>query len=131
MAKSLRSKREKRLKAIRRELVVPLVNQKEAAKLAAQEAALAAPKLPVRLPSSSSSHMEIVDAINENTAVHTTTTPSAAANNMDVEMAVLDGDKTNGALKPTSGIGKKSKRKFKVGKKSKRQGKNRLRKRHV
>ncbi|KAB1221565.1 hypothetical protein CJ030_MR2G027122 [Morella rubra] len=46
MAKSLRSKREKRLRAIRREIVEPFYDTKDAAKLAAQEAALAAPKLP-------------------------------------------------------------------------------------
>ena len=50
MAKSLRSKREKRLRAIRREIVEPFYDKKEAAKLAAQEAALAAPKLEVRQP---------------------------------------------------------------------------------
>lgn len=48
MAKSLRSKRKQRLKAVRRELVEPIYDKKEAAKLAAQEAALAAPKLPVK-----------------------------------------------------------------------------------
>ncbi|KAL2334441.1 hypothetical protein Fmac_015654 [Flemingia macrophylla] len=47
MAKSLRSKREKRLRAIRRKIVEPFYDKKEAAKLAAQEAALATPKLPV------------------------------------------------------------------------------------
>ncbi|KAL6992107.1 hypothetical protein U1Q18_010215 [Sarracenia purpurea var. burkii] len=63
MAKSLRSKKEKRLRAIRREIVKPLYEKKEAAKLAAQEAALAAPKLPVRNATTS---MEV-------------TTPAAAA----------------------------------------------------
>lgn len=48
MAKSMRSKREKRLRAIRRELVEPIYDKKEAAKLAVQDAALAAPKLPVK-----------------------------------------------------------------------------------
>lgn len=52
MAKSMRSKRIKRLRAIRREIVAPLNEGKEAAKLAAQEAALAAPKLPVRVSKS-------------------------------------------------------------------------------
>lgn len=47
----MRSKREKRLRAIRREIVEPYYDKKEAAKLAAQEAALAAPKLQVSLPS--------------------------------------------------------------------------------
>lgn len=53
MAKSMRSKREKRLRAIRREIVSadPITQKKEDAKLAAQEAALAAPKVPVRSPS--------------------------------------------------------------------------------
>ncbi|KAM7262409.1 hypothetical protein ACFE04_000092 [Oxalis oulophora] len=117
MAKSLRSKREKRLKAIRRDLVQPLVNKKDELKLAAQEAALAAPKLPIRL---SSSQMELADA---------TSTPvdTAAANNMDMEMA--DGEKTNAVLK----VGKNSKRKFKVGKKGSKRtaAKGKIRRRHV
>lgn len=52
MAKSMRCKREKRLRAIKREIVAsePSVLKKEAAKLAAQEAALAAPKLVVKSP---------------------------------------------------------------------------------
>lgn len=48
MAKSLRSKRKQRLKAVRRELAEPIYDKKELAKLAATEAALAAPKLPVK-----------------------------------------------------------------------------------
>ncbi|GAA0150940.1 hypothetical protein LIER_09767 [Lithospermum erythrorhizon] len=48
MAKSMRSKREKRLRAIRRKMVEPLYEKKDTTRLAAQEAALAAPKLPVR-----------------------------------------------------------------------------------
>jgi hypothetical protein len=48
MAKSMRSKKEKRLRAIRREMVEPYYDNKDVAKLAAQEAALAAPKLPAR-----------------------------------------------------------------------------------
>ncbi|WMV14332.1 hypothetical protein MTR67_007717 [Solanum verrucosum] len=52
MSKSMRSKRKKRLKAIRRDIVATelTVLKKEAAKLAAQEAALAAPKLIVMSP---------------------------------------------------------------------------------
>ncbi|KAG8043413.1 hypothetical protein GUJ93_ZPchr0458g22468 [Zizania palustris] len=50
MAKSLRSKREKRLRTLRREISQPFYDTKEAAKLAAQAAALEAPKLPVRAP---------------------------------------------------------------------------------
>ncbi|KAK8940477.1 hypothetical protein KSP39_PZI010036 [Platanthera zijinensis] len=49
MAKSMRSKRKKRLRSLRREIVEPFYDKKEAAKLAAQELALAAPKLPVRV----------------------------------------------------------------------------------
>jgi hypothetical protein len=49
MAKSLRSKREKRLRTLRREIAEPFYDKKEAAKLAAQTAALEAPKLPVRV----------------------------------------------------------------------------------
>jgi hypothetical protein len=50
MAKSLRSKREKRLRTLRREIAEPFYDKKEAAKLAAQAAALEAPKVPVRAP---------------------------------------------------------------------------------
>jgi hypothetical protein len=50
MAKSLRSKREKRLRTLRREIAEPFYDKKEAAKLTAQAAALAAPPLQVRGP---------------------------------------------------------------------------------
>ncbi|XP_062161794.1 uncharacterized protein LOC133868799 isoform X1 [Alnus glutinosa] len=109
MAKSMRSKKEKRLRAIRREIVEPFYDNKDAAKLAAQEAALAAPKLPAR-PSS--------------TSTDTTTTTNA----MDVEMA--DENQNLHSLKPTGGIGKKSNRKFKMGK-GKRRGKGIRRKHHI
>lgn len=56
----MRSKREKRLRAIRREIVEPLNQPKEDAKLAALEAALAAPKLPVR--QSAAATMDIATA---------------------------------------------------------------------
>lgn len=59
MAKSLRSKREKRLRAIRREIVEPFYDKKDGAKLAAQEAALAAPKLPVKPSPGTTSTMEV------------------------------------------------------------------------
>ena len=59
MAKSMRSKREKRLRAIRREMVEPLYQKKEEAKLAAQEAALNAPKLPVRSHNTDASSMDL------------------------------------------------------------------------
>lgn len=71
MAKSMRSKKEKRLRAIRRELVTPLYDKKDEAKLAAQEAALAAPKLPVRIPQNSDTSMD----------VNTTTTTTVSTNN--------------------------------------------------
>ncbi|KAL1548911.1 hypothetical protein AAHA92_17086 [Salvia divinorum] len=44
MGKLIRLKREKRLKTIRREMVEPIYDKKNAAKLAIQEAALAATK---------------------------------------------------------------------------------------
>lgn len=75
MAKSLRSKREKRLRAIRREIVEPFYDKKEAAKLAAQEAALAAPKLPVRAP--------------PNTAMDASTSAAAPTTNMGMISTVL------------------------------------------
>lgn len=67
MAKSMRSKREKRLRAIRREMVDPFYDKKDAAKLAAQEAALAAPKLPVR-PSPITSNTSTMDVATASTS---------------------------------------------------------------
>ncbi|PON42884.1 hypothetical protein PanWU01x14_278620 [Parasponia andersonii] len=123
MAKSMRSKREKRLRAIRREMVEPIYEKKEAAKLAALEAALAAPKLPVTPSPKATSSMELATT---STAI---TTPS---NNMDVEMAA--NNENNGLLKPNGGIGKMSKRQFKVGKRrrhGKGKGKGKVKKRHI
>ncbi|KAM0936555.1 hypothetical protein DsansV1_C26g0189831 [Dioscorea sansibarensis] len=107
MAKSLRSKKKKRLRTLRREIAEPFYENKDAAKLAAQEAALAAPKLPVH------------------TRKDETPSVASAPISMDVEMADGGGshsDDTKSFLKPASGIGKKSKRKLKL-KKGKRQGK--------
>lgn len=96
MAKSMRSKREKRLRAIRREMVEPIYDKKDAVKQAALEAALSAPKLPVR------------------------SSPSAASSiSMDVEISDggINQNKDSLSLKPAGGVGKKSKKKgFKVGK---------------
>ncbi|XP_075672784.1 uncharacterized protein LOC142642309 [Castanea sativa] len=123
MAKSMRSKRVKRLRAIRRDMVEPFYDNKDAAKLAAQEAALSAPKLPARASSSTTTTtttaaMDLV----------TTNITTSSANAMEMEMA--DGNQSMGSLKPVGGIGKKSKRKFKVGK-SKRRGKGIRRKSHI
>ncbi|KAH9621278.1 hypothetical protein KSS87_001002 [Heliosperma pusillum] len=105
MAKSMRSKREKRLRALRREMVEPLYESKETAKLAAQAAALAAPKLPVRNSNTTSSIA--MDAL-----------PSSSITSaMDVEMA--DGQ-TTAHLKPAGGVGKKMKKKLKLAKGKKR-----------
>ncbi|KAJ0080931.1 hypothetical protein Patl1_11985 [Pistacia atlantica] len=110
MAKSMRSKKEKRLRAIRRELVTPLYDKKDEAKFAAQEAALAAPKLPVRIPQNNNTSMDVT----------TTTTTVSTNNDMDVEMA--NGSQSKNSLKPVGGVGKKSQKKFKLGK-NKRRGK--------
>ncbi|KAM3694177.1 hypothetical protein ACJW30_07G038400 [Castanea mollissima] len=120
MAKSMRSKRVKRLRAIRRDMVEPFYDNKDAAKLAAQEAALSAPKLPARA-SSSSTTTAAMDLV-------TTNITTSSVNAMEMEMA--DGNQSMGSLKPVGGIGKKSKRKFKVGK-SKRRGKGIRRKSHI
>ncbi|XP_014507335.1 uncharacterized protein LOC106767034 [Vigna radiata var. radiata] len=114
MAKSLRSKKEKRLRAIRRELVEPFYDKKEAAKLAAQEAALAAPKLEV--PSKSNNTMDV--------------TTSTGNTNMDVEMA--DSSQIMASLKPVGGIGKKMKKKLKIAKNKRRgKGKGKIGKRRI
>ncbi|XP_041027388.1 uncharacterized protein LOC121267545 [Juglans microcarpa x Juglans regia] len=126
MAKSMRSKREKRLRAIRREIVEPFYDNKDSAKLAAQEAALAAPKLPVRPPPNSTAAMDLTTTTSKTDI--SSTASILSVNAMDVEMA--DGNQNVGSLKPVGGIGKKSKRKFKVGK-GKRRGKGIRRKRHI
>ncbi|KAB1221564.1 hypothetical protein CJ030_MR2G027118 [Morella rubra] len=120
MAKSLRSKREKRLRAIRREIVEPFYDTKDAAKLAAQEAALAAPKLPANPSPNSTAAM----VTNTNTGTDTV----SSVNNTDVEMR--DGNQSMGSLKPIGGVGKKSKRKFKMAK-GKRPGKGPRRNCHI
>ncbi|KQJ84514.1 uncharacterized protein LOC100833229 [Brachypodium distachyon] len=94
MAKSLRSKREKRLRTLRREIAEPFYDKKEAAKLAAQAAALEAPKLVVRGPPPSHDSRD---------AATTAGQPSA----MEVEIAD-DGNKRSGSvLKPIGSISKK------------------------
>ncbi|KAB1221568.1 hypothetical protein CJ030_MR2G027119 [Morella rubra] len=113
MAKSLRSKREKRLRAIRREIVEPFYDTKDAAKLAAQEAALAAPKLPGK------SFTEFHRCYGK---------PFLKNRVLDVEMR--DGNQSMGSLKPIGGVGKKSKRKFKMAK-GKRRGKGPRRNCHI
>ncbi|XP_021300242.1 uncharacterized protein LOC110428670 [Herrania umbratica] len=123
MAKSLRSKREKRLRAIRREIVEPFYQKKDDAKLAAQEAALTAPKMPVLGPtpaSTSSTGMQVEEQV---AAPNSTT---ANFNLMEVEMADNDQSKAKASLKPAGGIGKKSKKKLKLSKK-KRHGKGKIR----
>ncbi|XP_009786185.1 uncharacterized protein LOC107792768 [Nicotiana tabacum] len=114
MAKSMRCKREKRLRAIKREIVAsePSVLKKEAAKLAAQEAALAAPKLVVKSPSTS-------------TAMDTSASTPNNDNAMDVEMA--DGNQSAKSLKP---LGRKMKKKLKIAKK-KHFGKGKIRRKNV
>ncbi|CAI9783556.1 unnamed protein product [Fraxinus pennsylvanica] len=114
MAKSMRSKREKRLRAIKRELVEPIYDKKDAAKLAAQEAALAAPKLPVKsTPTTSVNDMDL-----------TASTTTFIDKNTDVEMT--DGSQNLKALKP---IGKKLKKKIKIAKR-KHHGKGKIRRKH-
>ncbi|OAY74077.1 hypothetical protein ACMD2_11364 [Ananas comosus] len=112
MAKSLRSKKKKRLRTLRREIAEPFYDKKEAAKLAAQEAALAAPKLPVRTPSAASDERSTA---------------------MDVEMA--DGGTSQGVdsatlLKPVGSIGKNKMKKQLRLKKMKKHGRGKIRKSH-
>ncbi|GAB2213751.1 hypothetical protein Droror1_Dr00018065 [Drosera rotundifolia] len=112
MAKSLRSKREKRLRAIRREIVQPFYDTKEAAKLAAQVTALASTKVPVKASSSSSSVFAMETSPSNADA-------SASISTMDIDM---EGAQSKKSLKATGGVGKKIKRRLKIAKK-KRKGK--------
>ncbi|KAB2077782.1 hypothetical protein ES319_A06G119400v1 [Gossypium barbadense] len=120
MAKSMRSKREKRLRAIRREIVEPFYQKKDEAKMAAIEAALAAPKLPASSPPSGSMQLE-----EQVTALSSATTN---LNSMEVEMADSDENKTKASLRAVGRIGKMSKKKLKIAKKKRRaEGKGKIR----
>ncbi|KAJ6943865.1 DNA mismatch repair protein Msh3 [Populus alba x Populus x berolinensis] len=121
MAKSMRSKREKRLRAIRRDLVQPLCDKKDEAKFAVLEAALAAPKLPVKpSPFASSSSSSAMDTT-------TTTTTTTITTDTQIDMEMDDGNQTERSLKP---IGKKLKKKLKLSRK-KNHGKGRIRRKHI
>ncbi|XP_052183013.1 uncharacterized protein LOC127795398 [Diospyros lotus] len=116
MAKSIRSKREKRLRALRRDIVQPFYDNKDAAKIAAQEAALAAPKLATRSADNSSG----------TTAMDmTASAASSTSATMDVEMT-----EGNQNLKPRGGIGKKKMKKIKIARRKNR-GKGKIRRKHV
>ncbi|GJN26489.1 hypothetical protein PR202_gb14421 [Eleusine coracana subsp. coracana] len=97
MAKSLRSKREKRLRTLRREIAEPFYDKKEAAKLAAQAAALEAPRVPVRAPPQSQ------DADSSRGRAGAPSSASA----MDVEMSDGGNDRSKSFLKPIGSISKK------------------------
>ncbi|XP_071703442.1 uncharacterized protein [Rutidosis leptorrhynchoides] len=108
MAKSMRCKREKRLRAIKRDMVAPLYDKKDEAKYAALEAALNAPKLPVRTRPD-----ELI------------TSMDASTSNADMDMEMDEGNKKS--LKP---IGRKMKKKLQLNKKKYR-GKGRIRKKNI
>lgn len=143
----MRSKREKRLRAIRREIVEPFYQKKDEAKMAAIEAALAAPKLPASSPPSGSMQLE-----------EQVIAPSSATTNLnsmgiyiyiythmiqfqilffpsvyicnsficchwtEVEMADSDENKTKASLRAVGRIGKMSKKKLKIAKRKGRAG---------
>ena len=73
----MRSKREKRLRAIRREIVEPFYQKKDEAKFAAQKAALATPKLPAlaSAPTSGSMQLEVEDQVTAPTSATTSLNP--------------------------------------------------------
>ncbi|KAK9074934.1 hypothetical protein SSX86_003253 [Deinandra increscens subsp. villosa] len=111
MAKSLRCKREKRLRAIKREMVAPLYEKKEEAKFAALDAALNAPKLPVRTRRNETTSMDA-----------SASTPAA-----DIDMEIDEGNQTAKSLKP---MGKRLKKKLKLAKRKYR-GKGKIRKKNI
>ncbi|CAN1225677.1 hypothetical protein LINGRAPRIM_LOCUS1006 [Linum grandiflorum] len=128
MGKSIRSKREKRLRAIRRDLVTPHYDKKDEAKIAALEAALAAPKLEVRpSPFAAASAMD-TSTVN---IIDTTTTTSSefgvfgcGSVSDAVEMAV-DGNGEK-SMKP---LGRKLRKKLKLSKNKRRGKKGNIKKR--
>ncbi|PIA63006.1 hypothetical protein AQUCO_00200788v1 [Aquilegia coerulea] len=125
MAKSQRSKREKRLRTIRREITTPYYDKQESAKLAAQDAALAAPKIPPKVYTNNNNN-------NKSTSMEIATSPSAATNTvtntMDIDMneGGTSYDQKSRSLKP---IGRKLKKKLKIAKG--KRGKGKLRRKHV
>ncbi|CAN0911789.1 hypothetical protein LINGRAHAP2_LOCUS27056 [Linum grandiflorum] len=120
MGKSIRSKREKRLRAIRRDLVTPHYDKKDEAKIAALEAALAAPKLEVRpSPFAAASAMD-TSTVN----IIDTTTTTSNTNTDAVEMAV-DGNGEK-SMKP---LGRKLRKKLKLSKNKRRGKKGNIKKR--
>ncbi|CAN1810037.1 hypothetical protein LINPERHAP1_LOCUS25787 [Linum perenne] len=120
MGKSIRSKREKRLRAIRRDLVQPYYDKKDEAKIAAIEAALAAPKLEVKTSPFAASSMDI------STVSIIDSTSNANTAEGDVEMAVDEnGEK---AKKP---LGRKLRKKLKLAKNKRRGKKGNIRKKHA
>ncbi|MQL68274.1 hypothetical protein Taro_000542, partial [Colocasia esculenta] len=110
MAKSLRSKMQRRLRTLRRDLAQPFYDNKEAAKLAAQQAALAAPKVPVRGAPSSTTN-----GVGGDDTMATDAAASALDGIMDVEMDDGGNSKLMSSLKAFGGVGKKSKKKKQKG----------------
>ncbi|XP_078437826.1 uncharacterized protein LOC144708400 [Wolffia australiana] len=106
MAKSLRSKMQRRLRTLRRDLAQPFYDKKDAAKIAAQEAALEAPKLPV--PQYKKPAQDEGDEIGSEI-----TTTQVSGNAMDVEMTEGVVPKKSSFLKARGGIGKNSRKKQK------------------
>lgn len=117
MAKSMRSKRKRRLRTLRRDIAEPFYEKKEQAKLAAQEAALAAPKL--EIPTNNKSQMEIEPAAE--------TEPVTGANER-VPMAIERSGRQKFKLKPVGGIEKewKSNKQLKRERKQKHKKKKKL-----
>eukprot|EP00252_Welwitschia_mirabilis_P011176 TRINITY_DN25130_c0_g1_i1.p1 TRINITY_DN25130_c0_g1~~TRINITY_DN25130_c0_g1_i1.p1 ORF type:complete len:107 (+),score=21.26 TRINITY_DN25130_c0_g1_i1:225-545(+) len=106
MAKSIRSKRKKRLRTLRREISEKFYDSKEQAKLAAQAAALAAPKVQVR------SQMDIQ--------------PEGGGDNA-IPMAIDGSSGQEKTLKPVGGIKKQSSKNLRL---KKRKHKRKHKKRH-
>ncbi|CAN1810036.1 hypothetical protein LINPERHAP1_LOCUS25787 [Linum perenne] len=129
MGKSIRSKREKRLRAIRRDLVQPYYDKKDEAKIAAIEAALAAPKLEVKTSPFAASSMDIstVSIIDSTSNANTgRSVLGFDTTEGDVEMAVDEnGEK---AKKP---LGRKLRKKLKLAKNKRRGKKGNIRKKHA
>jgi hypothetical protein len=78
MGKSIRSKRLKRLRTLKRELVTPHYDEKELAKMAAMEAALAAPKVEIPKKRSQVESMETEEQQSRGRAGQSSSSSSAA-----------------------------------------------------
>lgn len=109
MGKSIRSKRLKRLRTLKRELVTPHYDEKEQAKMAAMEAALAAPKVEIPKKRSQVESMETEEQQSRGRTGQTSSSSSAMAVDDSAANASGSGKDLTKMLRVRGGIKKRGK----------------------